>query len=403
MLPQIQSTNPDLAITGATIVTCDGAHTIIEDGTILVSGDCIAAIGPSSQLATSAKQARNHMDARGKIAMPGLINTHCHAGDSLFRGLVEGLTLEPWLEKLWIAESAVLTPETVYLGSMLGYLENLRNGVTTLVDMFWHPHMQVKAAEAAGLRIATGGIFFDPPGIDGLQASQRVEAAHDFFTEYGDHPSLIPSVSIHGTYTVGPENLHAALKVSDDYNALINIHAAETRAEQATIQERFGKRVIEHMSAKGILTPRTILAHCVHLNDVEIDLIRQKGAHISHNPASNLKLGSGIAPIPTYLQAEIPVGLGTDGAVSGNDLDMWKAIRLAAVLHNGANEDALAVSAEQAVMMATRTGAQMLGLGDEVGSLETGKRADIILLNPDQLHSIPVFRSDQLPGLRRIA
>lgn len=383
----------DLLIENACIVTCDDAFTIYEYGSVAVAGGKIVAIVGDADSKNSKldQRATEKIDASGSILMPGLINTHCHAGDSLFRGLVEGLPLEPWLEKLWVAETAVLTPETIKLGSQLGYVENLLNGVTTVMDMFWEPVCLLEAAETVGVRVATGGIFFDPPGIDGATADQREGLARKFFDVYKDHPSLIPSVSVHGAYTVGPDNLKIAKAIQDEYNSLITIHAAETKAEQATIQEQYGRSVIMHLEQLGFLSNKAVLAHCVHLDDKEIEVLARAGATVSHNPASNLKLGSGIARVPDMLAQGVSIALGTDGAVSGNDLNMWNAIRLAATLHNGANENALAISAKEAILMATINGAQALGIADEAGSLELGKRADLILINPHQIHGIPIF------------
>ena len=385
----------DLLIHNAVIVSCDDAHTLYPDGMMAVRDGKIVGIGQGSNNSSvsdgSLYQASTYIDAMGKILMPGLINTHCHGGDSLFRGLVEGLPLEPWLEKLWIAESAILNPETIELGSLLGLGENLLNGVTTVLDMFWEPAAIIRAGEALGLRVATGGLFFDPPGIDGATADQREGLARTFFEEHKDHKTLIPSVSVHGAYTVSPENIKTALKVHNDFDALITIHAAETAMEQNIVHGQYGRRVIDHLNHCGLLGESSVLAHCVHLDEGEMELLAKSGTHVSHNPMSNLKLGSGIAPVPGLLAKGINVSLGTDGAVSGNDLDLWKALRLAGTLHNGFNQDALAVSAKDALSMATLNGAQALGIAQEAGSLEIGKRADFIIVSNNQLHSVPIF------------
>ncbi|MEL6212530.1 MAG: amidohydrolase [Pseudomonadota bacterium] len=381
----------DLIITNATVVVCDDAMTVIEGGGVAVSGGAIVNVGDDAALEARRTDGATVIDAGGRILMPGLVNTHCHSGNSLYRGLVEGLPLEPWLAKLWVAETAITSPETVGLGARLGYAENLLNGVTAVMDMYWHPEELVAAAEETGLRVATGAIFFDPPGIDGATADKREAMGRGFFDAHKDHPHLIKTVCPHGAYTVSPESLERVRAVQEDYDALLTIHAAETRAEQADIKERYGASVIRHLDSLSLLSPKTVLAHCVHLDDEEIDILARTGATVSHNPASNLKLGSGIARVPDFISANVRVALGTDGAVSGNDLDLWKAIRLAAILHNGAREDAAAVSARDAVLMATLRGAEALGVADEAGSLEVGKRADFILMNPDQAHAAPVF------------
>jgi len=383
------NTPVDLVVKNATIISCDTYQTIIENGTLAVDKGLIVYIGPLEE--TLESTACEVIDARGRIVMPGLINTHCHAGDSLFRGLVEGLPLEPWLEKLWIVESAILTPETIELGALLGLGENLLNGVTTVLDMFWEPASAVIAAKKLGMRIATGGLFFDPPGMDGATANQREGLAQDFFDAHKDEETLIPCVCVHGAYTVGPQSLATAIKVQQKHNTLITIHAAETQAEQKTIFDQYGQSVIQHLYNCDLLSPKAILAHCVHLDDAEIKILAQTGAHVSHNPASNLKLGSGIARIPDLLKAGVSIALGTDGAVSGNDLDMWRAIRLAATLHNGNTQNALAIGAQEALAMATLEGAKALGIEDHAGSLELNKRADFIILNPNKIHAVPIF------------
>jgi len=381
----------DLLVTNALMVTCSKEMEVFQDGALAIKDGKILAIGNSEDLSVYKENAARIIDAKGRILMPGLINTHCHAGDSLFRGLVEGLPLEPWLEKLWIAESAILNADTILLGSQLGYAENLLNGVTSVMDMFWMPAYLVKAAETVGIRVATGGIFFDPPGIDKVTADQREKIARQFFDDHDGHSTLLPTVSVHGAYTVSPESLKIAVKVREDYDALLTIHAAETRAEQKLIQDQYGTSVIRHINNLGLLSSKSVLAHCVHLDDEEIEILATTRATASHNPASNLKLGSGIAKVPQMLAKNVRVALGTDGAVSGNDIDMWKAIRFAAILHNGVTQNAQAMEPATVIDMATRQGAIALGIEDEAGSLEVGKRADFILVNPNQVHGVPIF------------
>jgi len=381
----------DLLITGVTIVTMNARGDVLDDAALAIGDGKILAIGPADRLANLADTAGQVLDGAGRLVIPGLVNAHCHGGDSLFRGLVEDLPLEPWLEKLWIAESAILNPHTVELGSTLAYAEAALQGVTSLVDMFWYPDRLVAAAEALGIRVATGGIFFDPPGIDGLNADKRLDKARAFFADHIDHAHLIPAISVHGAYTVGPDNLAQARDLQGETGALLTIHAAETQAEQATIREAYGTSVIRHLDRTGLLNTRSLLAHCVHVDAEEIDILARTGARVAHCPASNLKLGSGIAPVPAMAKAGVTLALGTDGAVSGNDIDMWKAIRLAATLHNGAAQSATAMTGAEALAMATIGGARALGLEDEIGSLEVGKRADLAIIDPYKPHLQPLF------------
>lgn len=380
----------DLIITNALVVTADAAGTVIRDGAVAVAGGRISALGPSAGIVGQGGAARV-IDAGGMLLMPGLVNTHCHAADSLFRGLVEDLSLEPWLRAVWKAEGAILTPETVLLGAELGFAELLLGGVTTVMDMFWHPRRTVAAAQAVGMRVSTGGIFFDFPGVDHLDHAGRLAEARTFFEEFAGAEDVIPAALPHGTYTVGPEHLADAKRLADEFGALFCTHAAETQAEQADIARRYGRSVIRHLDALGLLDARTVLAHCVWLDDEEIAILARTGATVSHNPVSNLKLASGIARVPDLLAAGVRVTLGTDGAISGNDLDLWMALRLAATLHRGATLRADAVTTAQALRMVTLDGAAALGAADRIGSLEVGKFADMILLDLARPHAVPMF------------
>ncbi|HRO12348.1 amidohydrolase [Amaricoccus sp.] len=378
----------DLIVTHALLVAADAPGTVIRDGALAVTDGRITRIGTAAEIGTDA---RALLDAGGMILMPGLVNTHCHAGDSLFRGLIEDLPLEPWLRQVWKAEGAILTRETVRLGATLGFAELLLGGVTTVMDMFWHPREAVAAARAVGLRVSTGGIFFDGPGVDGQTVAARAAEAEAFFADFADSEDVLPGCFPHGAYTVGPEGLQAAWRIAADRGGLFSTHAAETRAEQETVGGRYGRSVIRHLDALGVLDARSVLAHCVWLDDEEIEILARTGASVAHNPVSNLKLASGIARVRDMLAAGVRVTIGTDGAISGNDLDMWMALRLAATLHRGATLDATAVTTAQALRMATLDGAAALGAADRLGSLEVGKLADMILLDLRRPHAAPLF------------
>lgn len=388
-------TNPsgalDLLIKNAVIVTADADHSVIWGGSLAVRSGRIDKVGPMDELAALEPTAKRIVDAGGMVLMPGIINTHCHAADSLFRGLVEDLPLEAWLQKVWKAESAVLTPETTRLGATLGFAELLLSGVTTVMDMFWYPRQSVHAAEDVGVRLSTGGIFFDGAGVDGQTHEDRLAEAKGFFQDFGGRDDVLPAILPHGTYTVSPEHLREARAIADEHGGLFCTHAAETRAEQADIQNRYGRSIIRHLDHHGLLDDRTVLAHCVHLDDEEIDILARTGATVSHNPMSNLKLGSGIARIPDLINTGVRVTLGTDGAISGNDLDMWLALRLAATLHKGTRMQADIVTETEAFDMVTREGANALGAGDRLGSLEEGKLADMALVDVDRPHAVPMF------------
>ena len=381
----------DLLIKDALIVTCDGSHSIIENGVMSVSQGKITALEQSDTRAAENLNAKKIVSANGNIVMPGLINMHCHAADSLFRGLVENLPLEEWLGRVWIAEKAILTPETTYLGSVLGLAENLLSGSTTVMDMFWYPDETVKAAKDLGMRVSTGGIFFDLPGIGGRSQEDYISEADNFYQNHSSDDSVIPAILPHGSYTVSPQNLSEAKSIADQYGILFCTHAAETQAEQNDIKTRYDNSVIRHLDKYKLLGETSVLAHCVHLDDTEISLLAQSKTNVVLNPMSNLKLGSGIAPVKAMHRAGINLTIGTDGAISGNDLDMWLAMRLTCGLAKGLNMEADALTAEQVLHMATISGAKALGKSDSLGSLEIGKNADFILVDINNSHSIPLF------------
>ena len=247
------------------------------------------------------------------------------------------------------------------------------------------------AARAVGLRVATGGIFFDGPGVDGKTMPERLAEAEAFFEDFAGAEDVLPGCFPHGAYTVGPDGLQAAWRTAAERGGLFSTHAAETRAEQEVVTARYGRSVIRHLDALGVLDARSVLAHCVWLDDEEIAILARTGASVAHNPMSNLKLASGIARVPDMLAAGVRVTVGTDGAISGNDLDMWMALRLAATLHRGARLDATAVTTGQALRMVTLDGATALGAADRLGSLEVGKLADMILLDLRRPHAAPLF------------
>jgi len=379
-------------ITNALIVTCNGDHTVIDRGAMVVDGPDIAWIGPQEALPERFRAIPEVTDAGGRILMPGLVNMHAHCGDSLFRGLVENLPLEAWLQTVWTAEGAILNAaENCRIGATLGFAELLLGGTTTVMDMFWHANQSFTAAHDIGICLASGGIYFDPPGMDGFGPERREPDAEALFEAYGNDALAFVGTLPHGAYTVGPEAIRTAFAQTRRHGGFFSIHAAETRLEQQTVAAQYGTSVIRHLHALGVLSPHSVLAHCVHVDDAEMDLLAKTGTHVAHNPLSNLKLGSGFAPVPAMQARGINLTLGTDGPISGNDMDMWLAMRLAATIHKGAHEDATAVSTREALHMATLNGARALGAEARLGSLEAGKRADFMLLDIDGPHASPMF------------
>jgi len=363
---------------------------VIPDGAVAISGSRIAAAGATQDL-EGRFQARQTLDASGMLVMPGLINTHTHSGDSLFRGLVEDLPLERWLDKLWVAEGRFLNPQTVGWGARLAYIEMVRSGITTALDMFWFPDTLVEAAKAVGFRLATGCVYFDSPIADGIAPEDRAGLTRQFLEKYTGDELIIPCVQPHGVYTVSPQYLRQAGKLAQEFGAIFTTHASETATEVANCVRDYGCTPVQHFDNQGVLTPRTVLAHCVHLADDEFDLLSRRGVSVAHCPVSNMKLASGIAEVGRMLRAGVNVTLGTDGPVSGNDLNLWYTLRLAAILHKTVNKDPYLLPTRQVVSMATRGAARALGIGEQAGSLEAGKLADVILVRTGQAHAVPAF------------
>jgi 5-methylthioadenosine/S-adenosylhomocysteine deaminase len=382
----------DLLVSHGLVVTMDDDWQLIEDGAVAVRGSDIVDVGSATELEERYRdRSPQVIDARGGLIMPGLINTHTHGADSLFRGLIDDLPLEPWLDRLWKVEKAILGPDSVRAGARLAYAEMIKGGTTTGLDMFWFPTSSAEAAREAGFRVLTGPVWFDSTEIDGLDADARRQVGEEFVQEYRSDPLVTPCVMAHGTYTVGPEGLADARDLADRHGTLLSTHLSETAAEVSTVEGRYGRRPPDHLEQLGMLGPRTVLAHCVHVEPEEIDLLARRRVVVAHCPLSNLKLGSGVAPLPDMRQAGVRLSLGTDGPVSGNDLDMWLTLRLTGVLHKGVRQDPTLFAAREVVAMATREAADALGKGDEIGSLEPGKRADLIVIGLDRPHLTPLF------------
>ncbi len=379
----------DTLILGPLVVTMDAGEQILDVGAVAVRDGTIVAVGTRGDL--EGVTAAQMIDATGMLVMPGLVNAHTHLGDSLFRGLVEELPLEAWLERLWISEREFVSRESVELGARLSLAEMIRGGTTCALDMFWFPEAAADAALGAGFRLVTGPIFFDFDGPDGVAAEGRIATGERWLERYASEPLITPCVQPHNQLTVSPEGLRAARDLAGRAGALFHTHCSETATEVRQTVERFGRTPAAHFDELGILDERTVLAHCVHLSDDDFARIRRAGAAVLHNPLSNLKLGSGIAPIARMLEEGIPVALGTDGPVSSNDLDMWTAMRFAGLLQRGVHMDPVLTPAREIVRMATTAGAEALGLGDRVGRLAEGYRADLILIDLDRPHLAPMY------------
>jgi 5-methylthioadenosine/S-adenosylhomocysteine deaminase len=381
---------PELLILADHVLTMDSCGSRFSPGGVAVRGSEIAAVGGRDELLDRFGVAEV-VEASGRLVMPGLVNVHCHGADALFRGLIDDLPLEPWLERLWEVEKRFLNPESVRLGSTLAYAELIRGGVTTALDMFWFGESVAKAAREVGFRVMTGPCFFDSPEVDGLDSGERLRRGRELIERLEGDPLVTPCLMPHATYTVSPETMIAIRDLAEELDVAVTTHLSETRAEVEGVVESYGCRPPEHLDRLGLLGPRTVLAHCVHLDESEMGLLAGRRSSVAHCPLSNLKLGSGMAPVPEMLGRGVRLGLATDGPVSGNDLDMWLAMRLAATLHKGRLEDPSVLAAREVVELATRAGAEALGMGDGIGSLEPGKHADLITIDLGRPHVTPLF------------
>ncbi len=386
-----QDTRPIL-IDGGTVVVMDSAGTILENGAILIEGDRIAALlEPDAPRPDNVQQ----IDATGHLVIPGLINTHGHAAMSLLRGLADDLPLLTWLnDYIFPAEAALVAPDFVYWGTLLSSIEMLKSGTTTFADMYFFREDVVRATTSAGIRTVAGPTIIGFPAPDYASPEASLENAAAFMEQYQNHPLVIPSISAHALYTTSLSDIEAAFQIAEHYNAPFQIHTLEDASENTTSHELTGMGVIEALNSIGALRPGTVLAHSVYLSDEDILQIAASGAGIAHNPQSNMKLGiPSVAPITKALATGIPVGLGTDGPASNNDLDLFHEMDTAAKVQKLMLGDPAALPAETVFRMATMGGARVLNLQDEIGSLEPGKRADVVLINMERAGLTPHYRA----------
>lgn len=382
----------DLLIVGGTVVTMDKDRRVIENGAVAVRGGQIIAVGASSEIAKN-YPARQIVDAGGKVIIPGLINTHTHVPMGLFRGIADDLDLQEWLTKyIFPAEAKNVDEAFVRAGTRLGLAEFIRGGTTTYCDMYYFEDAIADETAKAGVRGVLGETLIDFPAPDNKTFDEALVYTEKFVKKWRGHNLIVPAVAPHAPYTVSQEHLLKTRALSDRLNAPLVIHLAEAVTETEFIQQKHeGIRPIEYVEKIGFLSDKTIAAHVVQANDAELDILKRRGVGIAHNPQSNMKLAAGIAPIPMMLAKDLRVGLGTDGAASNNDLSLWEEMDTAAKLHKVFAKDPKVVSAEQAFMMATIGGARALHMENLIGSLETGKRADIVIVDFDDLNQTPFY------------
>lgn len=380
----------DLLIFGGTVVTMDTSRRVLEDGAIAVRGDSILAVGPRAEVETRF-DAPKRVDARGKLVMPGLINGHTHVPMVLFRGLAEDLKLDDWLQKyIFPAEERNVTPDFIEWGTRLGLLEMLRSGTTTFTDMYYFEDEIARVTKEAGMRGVLGESILDFPVPDNKTVPDALAYAEKFLKHWQNDPLITAAVAPHSVYTCSEKTLQEAAALARRFHAPILIHVAEARFELEQVREKHGVSPVVYLERIGVLGPDLVAAHCIWVDGSDIQILVQRGVGCVYNPSSNMKLASGVMPATDMLAAGMRVGLGTDGAASNNSLDMVSEMDLAAKLQKLSRGDPRALPAEQAVEMATIGGARALHMEQQIGSLEAGKKADIILVDAEIPGAMPL-------------
>ena len=380
-----------LVVTNGTVVTMDAERRVIEGGAVAIDGGRVVAVDRAVEI-KSAYAGRKTLDAGGGIVLPGLINAHTHAPMVLFRGIADDLRLMDWLQKyIFPAEAKNVTAAFVKAGTRLAALEMIRSGTTTFVDMYYFEDQVAEAAKEAGIRAVAGSTLIDFPAPDNKTREEALAYADRFITRWKNDPLIVPAVAPHSTYLGSPDTLKAADALARRHGVPLLIHLQESMDEQKQVRERYGKSSSEHLRDLGILRKGVLGAHGVWLSPSDRKILLDAGAGVAHCPQSNMKLASGAAPVSEMLAEGLALGLGTDGAASNNDLDMFEEMLTAALLAKHASGDPTAAPAPKVLEMATLGGARALGMEDRLGSLEPGKRADLIVVDVGAARLHPMY------------
>lgn len=381
----------DLLITGGAVVTMDDHWRLFEPGFVAIRGDRIVGVGPQHE-ASRRYRARTVVAVPGKVVMPGLINTHTHLAMTMLRGIGDDLNLNDWLEQyIFPAEARNVTAQYVAAGTRLGLVELIRGGVTTFADMYYFEETVAVETRRAGLRAILGETLLDFPAPDNKTWAEAIGYSQSYIRRWKGDSLITPALAPHALYTVSREHLLEVRRLAEELDVPILTHLAEARTETEYAATRFQLSPTAYLDQVGLLSPRTLLAHVIHVDAADLELLRQRGVGIAHCPQSNMKLASGTAPVPAMLRAGLRVGLGTDGAASNNDLSLWEEMDTAAKLHKLVSGDPTVISAREALAMATIGGARALHQERQVGSLESGKLADLIVVGMNAPHQSPVY------------
>lgn len=381
----------DWLLSNAIVLTMDAEMHMYEPGAVAVQGREIVAAGPEDEI-IGAYEAENAMDCGGKVLMPGLVNAHTHVPMTLLRGLSDDVRLDVWLMGyIMPVEREFITPDAVRLGTSIGCAEFIRSGVTSFNDMYYFESTVAEATAQAGLRAVCGQTILKFPSPDADSYEESLALARRFIEEWKEHELIVPSVAPHAIYSSTTDLIQSSAALAAEFDVPLHMHIAETAYEVENARAEFDMPVVPYVKKQNLFDAKVIAAHCVHIDSGEIKTLLHHHAGVAHNPSSNMKLSSGAAPVAEMLESGLNVGIGTDGPSSNNDLDMFEEVRLATFLSNLSTNDPTSLPAVTAMLMATRMGAQALHIGHLTGSLEPGKRADLILVDINTLHNSPRF------------
>ena len=392
VLGQTSRESVDLIISSATVVTMDAKRGVYEDGSVAVKGDSIVAVGLRSEI-ESRYRALQTIDGKGRLLLPGFVNGHTHVPMTLFRGLHDDVTLNDWLYKyIFPAEAKNVNEEFVRWGTRLAAAEQIRAGVTTFADMYYFEDAVAEETKAAGMRGVLGETFIDFPAPDNKSEAEMLAYTERFLKKWQGDPLIHAAPAPHSIYTCSKKTLQDAAALARKYHAPILIHVAEMKKERDDSEKQNGMSPVQYLEKVGVLGPDVVAAHCIFVDETDRKLLAERQVGCVHNPSSNMMLASGVSPVPEMRTAGIAVGLGTDGpAGSNNDLDLMEEMDLAAKLAKITKVDPLALNAKAVVEMATIDGARALHMEKEIGSIEAGKKADLVLIGLDKPNAVPMY------------
>jgi len=387
-----QKQDADLIVSGGLVVTMNGPRAIYPDGSVVVQGDSIRAVGPRAEV-EARYQSKNTIDAHGRLVLPGFINGHTHVPMTLFRGLHDDVTLNDWLYKyIFPAEAKNVDEGFVRWGTRLAAAEQIRAGVTTFADMYYFEDAIAEETKAAGMRGVLGETFIDFPAPDNKSEAQMLAYTERFLKRWQGDALIHAAPAPHSIYTCSRKTLQDAAALARRYQAPILIHVAEMKKEWDDSEKQNGMSPVAYLNSIGVLGPDVVAAHCIFVDAADQKLLAEKKVGCIHNPSSNMMIASGVSPVPDMRAAGVAVGLGTDGpAGSNNDLDLMEEIDLAAKLAKITKMSPLALNAKDVVEMATIDGARAIHMENEIGSLETGKKADMILISLEEPNAVPMY------------